>query len=55
MQEFLAPIREKRTYYETHPEEVDHILQEGTKIAKEKAKETMHDVKIAMQIDYESK
>ena len=55
MQEFLAPIREKRTYYETHPEEVDHILQEGTKIAKEKAKETMQDVKIAMQIDYKSK
>lgn len=27
----LEPIREKRKYYEAHPEEVDKVLIEGTK------------------------
>ncbi len=48
----LKPIREKRAYYEAHPEEVDKILIEGTKKAKETAKETMKKVKKAMRLDY---
>ena len=50
--EYLRPIREKRAYYEAHPEEVDKILIEGTKKAREVAKETMKKVKKAMKLDY---
>lgn len=48
----LSPIREKRRYYEERPELVKQILVEGTKKAREKAKQTMKKVKEAMQIDY---
>lgn len=48
----LTPIREKRKYYEEHPEEVDKILMEGTLRARKVAKETMKDVKKAMMLDY---
>ena len=50
--QYLQPFREKRSYYESQPEEVDKILEEGTKRAREKAKQTMKQVKKAMQIDY---
>lgn len=50
--EFLKPMREKREYYESHPELVDEILREGTKKARAKAKETMKRVKEAMKLDY---
>ncbi len=50
--EELRPIREKRAYYEAHPEEVDKILLEGTAKAKEMAKQTMKKVKKAMKLDY---
>ena len=50
--ETLKPIREKRAYYEEHPEEVDKILIEGTKKAQKVAKETMKKVKKAMKLDY---
>ena len=48
----LQPIREKRAYYEAHPEEVDKILIEGTEKARKVAKETMKKVKKAMKLDY---
>ena len=48
----LKPIREKRKYYEEHPEEVDKILIEGTKKAQQEAKRTMKKVKKAMKLDY---
>ena len=48
----LAPIREKRKYYEEHPEIVDKILKDGTERARKLAKETMKEVKKAMKIDY---
>ena len=48
----LKPIREKRAYYESHPEEVDRILIEGTKKAQVVAKETMKKVKKAMKLNY---
>ena len=50
--EYLRPIRQKRAYYEEHPEIVDEILKEGTKRARETAKETMKKVKKAMKLDY---
>ena len=48
----LNPIREKRSYYEKHPEEVDKILIEGTEKARQEAKRTMKKVKKAMKLDY---
>ena len=50
--EFLRPIREKRAYYEEHPEIIDEILKEGTKKARKTAKETMKKIKKAMKLDY---
>ncbi len=52
MNEFLKDFREKRKYYEEHPQEVKEILEEGTKQAKEKAKKTLRRVKDALKIDY---
>ncbi len=52
LQDELAPIRERRKYYENHLEEVIKILEDGTKKARCKAKETLSKVKGAMQIDY---
>ena len=48
-------MREKREYYEAHPEIVDKILMEGTAKAQKEAKETMNRVKKAMKLDYFSK
>lgn len=48
----LEPIREKRKYYEDHPELVDKILIEGTQKARKEAQETMKKVKRAMKLDY---
>ena len=50
--EYLEPIREKREYYEKHPEIVDKILKDGTEKAKKEAKETMKKVRKAMKLDY---
>ena len=50
--EFLRPIREKRAYYEEHPEIVDKILKEGTEKARKTAKETIKKVKKAMKLNY---
>lgn len=52
MNEFLKPIQEKRKYYEDNPQEVEKILEKGTKEAQEKAKDTMRKVRKAMMIDY---
>ena len=49
---YLAPIREKRKYYEERPELVDKLLKEGTEKARKVAKETMKKVKKAMKLDY---
>ena len=50
--EYLKPIKEKRAYYESHPEEVDRILKEGTEKARIVAKETMKNIKKHMMLDY---
>ena len=48
----LAPMREKRKYYEERPELVDKLLIEGTEKGRKDAKETMRKVKKAMRLDY---
>ena len=45
-------LRERRAYYEAHPEEVIAALTEGTDEARRTAEQTLSDVKKAMQIDY---
>ena len=52
LNEFLTPIREKRAYYEAHPEEVVAIIKEGTDEANRVSQQTLSEVKKAMQIDY---
>ena len=52
MNKFLKPIKEKKMYFDEHPEEVQTILNEGTKAAKVKAEEQMKKVKEAMKINY---
>ena len=48
----LEPIREKRRYYEERPELVREILIDGTKHAREIAKENMARIKEAMKLNY---
>lgn len=52
IEELLIPIREKRNYYENNMNEVKEILKNGTIKAKNKAKETLDEVKKAIGIDY---
>jgi tryptophanyl-tRNA synthetase len=44
----LAPIQERRRYYEAHPEEVDAILEAGNTRANASANQTMQEVRSAM-------
>ncbi|MBD3238241.1 MAG: tryptophan--tRNA ligase [Candidatus Moranbacteria bacterium] len=48
----LAPIREKRKYYEKNPKVVEDILRNGTQRAKKVAQETLARVKKSMFLDY---
>ncbi len=50
--EFLDPIREKRKYYDEHPEIVKKIIYDGTYKANKKASETLKKVKEVMKINY---
>jgi len=50
LNDFLDPIREKRAYYLSHPEEVRSALIEGTERAKKIAKATITEVREAMKI-----
>jgi len=52
MEEFLKPIREKRKYYLDNPKEVDKVLLNGTKKAKQQAEITMKKVKESIKINY---
>lgn len=54
--ENLAPIQERRHYYETHPEEVKEILLKGNARARETARRTMAEVReaIAFNLDFQS-
>jgi len=48
--DYFAPMREKRAYYEQHPDEVQDILDTGNKKAKAVAEKTMDDVHKAMEM-----
>ena len=48
----LDPIREKRAFYESKPNEIREILISGTDKARITAKETLKRVKKAMMLDY---
>ncbi len=52
LNDLLTPIRERRAYFESHPEEVIAALTEGTMEARRVASETLADVKRAMKINY---
>jgi tryptophanyl-tRNA synthetase len=46
----LAPLREKRAYFEAHPVEVEEILHDGEARGKKVAVKTMEEVQTAMKI-----
>ena len=50
--EGLAPIREKRQYYESHPHLVTEIMEAGSRKARQVARQTMGEVRSAVKIDY---
>ncbi len=52
LNEFLEPIREKRSEFAKDEEKLDQILKDGTKRTKDEAKKTMEKVRKAMKIDY---
>jgi tryptophanyl-tRNA synthetase len=49
---FLEPMREKRKYYEEHPEEVEKILKDGISSARKQAGGVLDRVKKSMKLDY---
>jgi tryptophanyl-tRNA synthetase len=48
--EQLAPFREKRAYFEAHPEEVNAILEDGECRARNRAQATMSEVRNVMNL-----
>ena len=52
LQEELSPIRARRAEYEKDIEGVYEILRKGSEVAREKAAETLEEVKDAMKINY---
>lgn len=52
LDKILAPIRERRREWEQRMDEVDEILIEGTRRAREVAKQTISEVREAMKINY---
>ncbi|GAB4188895.1 MAG: tryptophan--tRNA ligase [Simkaniaceae bacterium] len=52
LEEFIAPIREKRKQFAQDPERILRILKEGSEQARNIAKQTLHEVREAMQLDY---
>lgn len=52
MQEFLAPIRERRKQYEQNVEEVFNILKKGTEYATDYTNKVLEEIKTAIGINY---
>ncbi|RLB04994.1 MAG: tryptophan--tRNA ligase [Deltaproteobacteria bacterium] len=50
LKEYLAPIKEKRNYYLNHRGEVEEIIRDGTERARGVARNTMGEVREAMEI-----
>jgi len=47
----LAPIRERRTYFEQHPSELDAILEDGNARANVRANQTMREVRATVGLE----
>ncbi|HLG22911.1 MAG TPA: hypothetical protein VI382_08840, partial [Candidatus Manganitrophaceae bacterium] len=52
LNEFLAPIRDRRAKVDRDEKAIDDLLTEGTRRARSVAQETMRQVRRAMKIDY---
>ncbi len=52
IEDVLAPIRERRAYYEARIDEVYEILKQGSEKATQAANKTLKEVKDAMKINY---
>jgi tryptophanyl-tRNA synthetase len=52
MEEFLAPIRERRKAYEQDIPKVYEILRKGCEVARAEAAKTLEEVRAAMKINY---
>ena len=52
LEKILVPIREKRAYYDAHPEIVENIIKEGTKKARIKASEVLNRVRKNIGVEY---
>lgn len=52
MEQFLAPIRERRAELAARPKLVDEILAAGSERARREAAATLHEVRHAMRLDY---
>ena len=52
LESVLTPIREKRKYYDEHPEIVENIVKEGTNKARIKASETLKRVRERIGVEY---
>lgn len=52
LNEMLDPIRERRAYFDAHPDVVEEILRDGTARANAAGDQTLAEVKAAMKIDY---
>ncbi len=50
---FLAPIRERRGFYQARPREVREIVLDGTRKARALAQATMVEVRAAMKLTYD--
>ena len=50
LNEFLAPIQERRKAYEAHPQKVWDVLEEGTSRARKVAQSTMAEVRAAVKL-----
>jgi len=52
LETFLAPIRERRAFFEAKPGLVDDVIAEGSRKARTEAEETIRMVRDAMGINY---
>lgn len=52
LNEFLAPIRERRKYFDEHLDEVKQILIEGNKIARSRCQKIVEQAKQLIGVDY---
>ncbi len=52
LEELLTPIRERRAYWEQRIPEVYEILRMGSEVARERAAQTLDEVRSAMRINY---